>query len=75
MLKEVLIRILIYPFCMFLFYWFWQMTFEDRYYPEELYNFRAKIYGPIGLIFSTIYPVTDILIGIKKLLKKNDNPK
>lgn len=51
------------------------MTFESTNYHLEIYNLRATIHGPVGLLFSLLYPITDILIGLKKLFKKNDNPK
>ncbi|TCK68539.1 hypothetical protein DFQ05_0047 [Winogradskyella wandonensis] len=73
--EEILLRLIVYPFCAFIFYLSWEMTFEPTHYPLEINNFKAKFYGPIGLIFSLIYPVTDILIGLKKLFKKNDNLK
>jgi len=51
------------------------MTFGPTFYPLEINNFKAKTCGPLGFVFSLVYPTTDILIGIKKLKNKNDNPK
>lgn len=73
LIKEILLRLPIYPFCAFLFYLSWKMTFGPTFYPLEINNFKAKTCGPLGFVFSLVYPTTDILIGIKKL--KNDNPK
>ncbi|WP_386131428.1 hypothetical protein [Winogradskyella litorisediminis] len=70
MTKEILLRLIIYPFYALLFYGFWQMTFESANRAIDIYDTKAKLVGPIGLIFSLIYPVTDILIGLKKLFKK-----
>ena len=76
MLKEIAIRIFIYPFCVFLFYLSYKMTFESLNYSNIIYESKAFIYGPIGMILALVYPFTDILIALKKIFKKkNDNSK
>ena len=76
MIKEIAIRLFVYPFCIFLFALGYKMTFEPLHYENSIYESRAYFYGPMSMIFSFIYPITDILIFLKKQFKKkNDNLK
>tara|TARA_R110002051_G_scaffold45354_1_gene91320 strand:- start:45767 stop:45931 length:165 start_codon:yes stop_codon:yes gene_type:complete len=54
------------------------MTFEPTRYENAIYSTKALFYSPFGLIASLVYPITDIIILVRDLLKSknnNDNPK
>ena len=69
-LKNILLRIIVYPFCVFLFILSYYMVFDNSYSPGSLYDSRAILYGVGGLFFAPVYPIVDIIILIKTLFKK-----
>ncbi|WP_339626404.1 hypothetical protein [uncultured Winogradskyella sp.] len=78
MLKGILLRIIIYSLCAYIFHISWKMTFEPTRYENAIYSTKALFYSPFGLIASLVYPITDIIILVRDLLKSknnNDNPK
>lgn len=71
MLKNFLIRLFAYPFCVFIFYLSYQMVFNTPDYSNSIYIGRAQLYGSLGLLFSFIYPISDISIIIRDYIKKH----
>lgn len=73
MLKNFIIRLLAYPFCLFLFYFSLNMVFDTPNYSNSIYIGKAKFYGILGLLFSLIYPISDIVILTRDYIKKRNS--
>ena len=73
MVKNFIVRLLVYPFCAFMIFWGYKMSFETSNYTNSIYFSRAKLSGIGLMIVATVYLVTDIAYQIKKVyFKKND---
>ena len=70
-MKKNLIRLLAYSFCIRIFYLSYQMVFVTTNYPNPIYIGKAHFYGALGLLFSLIYPISDIAITIKEYINNH----
>ncbi|WP_299679287.1 hypothetical protein [uncultured Dokdonia sp.] len=68
--KNILLRIVVYPFCAFLFIFSYQLVFGDNDYANPTQEAKAILHGVVGLLFAPVYPVVDSIILIKTFLKK-----
>lgn len=66
MIKNFLIRLFAYPFCLFMIFWGCKMSFDTPNYPNPIYSSKAKIYGLPLIIMASIYLISDVTYQIKK---------
>ena len=71
MVKNFLVRLIAYPFCVFLIISCYAMVFETPNYSNPIYVTRAKFFGAIGVFVPITYLVSDIVYQIKSLRKKD----
>lgn len=73
MLKNFLIRLLVYPFCVLIIVLGYKMSFGELHYSNSIYIQKARFFGVIGIGIALVYLISDIAYQIKKVLSKKKN--
>uniref|UniRef100_UPI00404A5155 hypothetical protein n=1 Tax=Gelidibacter sp. TaxID=2018083 RepID=UPI00404A5155 len=69
-IKQFFIRLIAYPFCVFLIISGYHMVFDTPNYKIEYYKGKALFSGFLLILIAVIYIVFDIAIIIKTMIKK-----
>jgi len=66
MLKNFIVRLLVYPFCVVILVVSYKMVFDSSINSDSFYSAKGKFYGVFGIGIALVYLVSDIIYQIKK---------
>ncbi len=72
MFKEIILRIISYPFSFFIIYLGFQMIFDKLNYSYDFLRYKAVFSGVCLIMIALVYLISDIIMVFKKN-KKGSN--